>query len=174
MKTPGFLKKRCHPSKTWSGRNLTKKGFRGKLTGLRYPWELPMNPQEIFCPNIACPARGQTGKGNIHVHSQKDRRFICDVCQDTFATSKGTIFYRLRHASDKNILIKPAFETFEKVLFQKRSTWKWDKIIKKHHVFTLKISLSWPLLPFLSVRWKIFVKIFRPKGFSTGSLACFL
>jgi transposase-like protein len=56
-----------------------------------------MNPQEIFCPNIACPARGQTGKGNIHVHSQKDKRFICDVCQDTFTISKGTIFYRLRH-----------------------------------------------------------------------------
>jgi transposase-like protein len=56
-----------------------------------------MNPQEIFCPNMECPARGQTGKGNIHVHSQKDRRFICDVCQGTFTTNKGTIFYRLRH-----------------------------------------------------------------------------
>ncbi|MDX9993545.1 MAG: hypothetical protein RBS68_15995 [Anaerolineales bacterium] len=43
-----------------------------------------MNPQEIFCPNIACPARGQTGKGNIHVHSQKDERFICDACRETF------------------------------------------------------------------------------------------
>jgi transposase-like protein len=56
-----------------------------------------MNPQEIFCPNMECPARGQTGKGNIHVHSQKDKRFICDVCQETFTTSRGTIFYRLRH-----------------------------------------------------------------------------
>ena len=56
-----------------------------------------MNPQEIFCPNLSCPARGQTGKGNISVHSQKDKRYICDVCQDTFVTSKGTIFYRLRH-----------------------------------------------------------------------------
>ncbi len=56
-----------------------------------------MNPQEIFCPNMECPARGQTGKGNIHVHSQKDKRFICDVCQETFTTSKGTIFYRLHH-----------------------------------------------------------------------------
>ena len=56
-----------------------------------------MNPQEIFCPNMSCPARGQTGKGNIHVHSQKDKRYICDVCQGTFTTSKGTIFYRLRH-----------------------------------------------------------------------------
>lgn len=56
-----------------------------------------MNPQEIFCPNMECPARGQTGKGNIHVHSQKDKRCICDVCQGTFTTNKGTIFYRLRH-----------------------------------------------------------------------------
>ena len=55
-----------------------------------------MNPREIFCPNIDCPARGQTGKGNIHVHSQKGKRCICDVCQQTFTTSKGTIFYRLR------------------------------------------------------------------------------
>jgi transposase-like protein len=56
-----------------------------------------MNPQEIFCPNMFCPARGQTGKGNVRVHSQKDKRYICDVCQDTFTTSKGTIFYRLRY-----------------------------------------------------------------------------
>ncbi len=59
-----------------------------------------MNPQEVFCPNIDCPARGQTGKGNIHVHSQRDKRFICDVCRETFTTSKGTIFYRLRHAPE--------------------------------------------------------------------------
>jgi transposase-like protein len=62
-----------------------------------------MNPQEIFCPNIDCPARGQTGKGNIHVHSQKGKRCICDVCQQTFTTSKGTIFYRLR--SDPQIVL---------------------------------------------------------------------
>ena len=56
-----------------------------------------MNPHEVFCPNMECPARGQIGKGNIHVHSQKDKRFMCDVCQETFTTGKGTIFYRLRH-----------------------------------------------------------------------------
>ena len=55
-----------------------------------------MNPQEIFCPMIACPARGQTGKGNIHIHSLKDKRCICDVCGQTFTTTKGTLFYRLR------------------------------------------------------------------------------
>lgn len=55
-----------------------------------------MNPREIFCPMIACPARGQTGKGNIHIHSLQDKRCICDVCGQTFTTTKGTIFYRLR------------------------------------------------------------------------------
>jgi transposase-like protein len=63
-----------------------------------------MNPHEIFCPNIACPARGQTGKGNITVHSQKDKRYICDVCEETFTTTKGTIFYRLRIAP-KTVLV---------------------------------------------------------------------
>jgi transposase-like protein len=43
-----------------------------------------------------CPARGQVGKENIHVHSQKDKRCICEVCGQTFTTTTGTIFYRLR------------------------------------------------------------------------------
>jgi transposase-like protein len=55
-----------------------------------------MNPQKLFCPNMDCPARGQVGKGNIRTHSLKDRRWICDVCGQTFATTTGTIFYRLR------------------------------------------------------------------------------
>jgi len=55
-----------------------------------------MNLEHIFCPNIDCPARGQTGKGNIKAHSPKEKRCRCDVCDQTFATSKGTLFYRLR------------------------------------------------------------------------------
>jgi transposase-like protein len=55
-----------------------------------------MNPQELFCPNMDCAARGQVGKGNIHTHSLKDKRCICDICEQTFATTTGTIFYRLR------------------------------------------------------------------------------
>ena len=55
-----------------------------------------MNPQELFCPNMDCPARGQVGKGNIHTHSLKEKRCICEVCKQTFATRAGTIFYRLR------------------------------------------------------------------------------
>jgi transposase-like protein len=47
-----------------------------------------------------CPARGQTGIGNIHAHSQKDKRCICEVCGQTFSSTSGTIFYRLRHAPE--------------------------------------------------------------------------
>jgi transposase-like protein len=55
-----------------------------------------MNSRELFGQNIACPARGQAGKENIRVHSQKDKRCICEVCGQTFTTTTGTIFYRLR------------------------------------------------------------------------------
>lgn len=55
-----------------------------------------MNPEQLFCPNIDCPSRGQTGKGNICVHSQKEKRCLCAVCGKSFAVTKGTLFYRLR------------------------------------------------------------------------------
>ncbi len=55
-----------------------------------------MKPQPLFCPNMACPARGQVRKGNIHPHSLKEKRCLCDVCEKTFATTAGTLFYRLR------------------------------------------------------------------------------
>jgi transposase-like protein len=55
-----------------------------------------MNPEQLFCPNIDCRARGQVGQGNISVHSRKEKRCLCSECEQTFAVSKGTIFYRLR------------------------------------------------------------------------------
>ena len=63
-----------------------------------------MNPQDIFCPNIDCPARGQIGKGNISIHSQKEKRYRCNECESTFTTTKGTIFYRLR--TDSQIVVQ--------------------------------------------------------------------
>src|SRR5713226_6165566 len=57
-----------------------------------------MNPQDTFCPNWDCPARGQRGQGNIGIHSQKRRRYICHVCGKTFSERQGTAFYRL-HSS---------------------------------------------------------------------------
>ena len=59
-----------------------------------------MDPQTVFCHNLDCPASGQTGKGNIVVHSQKERRYKCKACGKTFVETKGTPFYRLRTAKD--------------------------------------------------------------------------
>jgi transposase-like protein len=64
-----------------------------------------MDPQTAFCHNSACPASGQVGKGNISVHSQQERRYICNVCGKTFAETKGTVFYRLRTAKDVVVLV---------------------------------------------------------------------
>ena len=30
-----------------------------------------MDPATIFCPNLACPARGHVGQGNIGIHSRQ-------------------------------------------------------------------------------------------------------
>jgi transposase-like protein/IS1 family transposase len=64
-----------------------------------------MDPTTTFCPNLACPARGQTGQGNIGIHSRKDRRFICKQCRKTFTATKGTVFYRLRTAAELVVLV---------------------------------------------------------------------
>src|SRR5215813_1044966 len=55
-----------------------------------------MDPTATFCPNWTCPARGQTGQGNIGIHSRKDQRFMCTECHKTFSATKGTALYRLR------------------------------------------------------------------------------
>ncbi|UCG11224.1 MAG: hypothetical protein JSU72_11770 [Deltaproteobacteria bacterium] len=55
-----------------------------------------MNLEKVFCPNLDCPARGQCGRGNISVHSAKEKRCYCSVCQQTFSVTKGSIFYRLK------------------------------------------------------------------------------
>ena len=54
-----------------------------------------MDPHAAFCPNLACPARGQVGQDTITVHSWKERRYRCQVCRRTFAATTGTPFYRL-------------------------------------------------------------------------------
>ena len=64
-----------------------------------------MDPITVFCPNLACPARGQTGKGNIGIHSQKEQRFICHACHKTFSARRGTVFYRLRTSAETVVLV---------------------------------------------------------------------
>src|SRR5207248_5866555 len=59
-----------------------------------------MDPTTTFCPNEHCPTRGQTGMGNIGIHSQQEQRFICHACHKTFSARKGTVFYRLRTSAE--------------------------------------------------------------------------
>jgi transposase-like protein len=64
-----------------------------------------MDPTTVFCPNWACPARGQTGQGNIGIHSRQEQRFICRQCRRTFTATQGTIFYRLRTSVDVVVIV---------------------------------------------------------------------
>jgi len=64
-----------------------------------------MDPTTTFCPNLACPARGQSGRGNIGIPSRKDKRFICHACHKTFSATKGTVFYRLRTSAETVVLV---------------------------------------------------------------------
>lgn len=55
-----------------------------------------MNPQEVFCPNLACSARGQKGQGNIRVHSVTEHRYRCLTCNKTFSETRGTAGYGIK------------------------------------------------------------------------------
>src|SRR5437899_7255685 len=55
-----------------------------------------MDPHTACCPNLACPARGEVGRGTITVHSWTERRYRCQVCRRTFAATTGTPLYRLQ------------------------------------------------------------------------------
>ena len=55
-----------------------------------------MNPQEQYCPNEVCKARGKQGLGNIANHSQKERRYRCKICKKTFSETTGTSMYGIK------------------------------------------------------------------------------
>ena len=62
-------------------------------------------PHDRILPQWHCPARGQTGQGNIGIHSQKEQRFICHECHKTFSAHKGTVFYRLRTSAETVVIV---------------------------------------------------------------------
>lgn len=64
-----------------------------------------MHPQVQFCQNKDCPARGQIGKGNITVHSKKNKRYRCKVCKRTFTSSKGTMLYGLKKDTELVVIV---------------------------------------------------------------------
>lgn len=57
---------------------------------LKFMTKTPLNPALVACPN--CGEEEQ-----IWIHSQKERRYRCCTCQQTFAETKGTIFYGLQY-----------------------------------------------------------------------------
>jgi transposase-like protein len=56
-----------------------------------------MNPNHQCCHNPQCEFRGLYDNGNIGVHSQKDKRYICHRCRKTFAATLGTPLYRKQY-----------------------------------------------------------------------------
>lgn len=64
-----------------------------------------MNPQEQFCPNMECRARGKVGEGNITVHSRKEGRYKCKQCGKTFSGTTGTALYGLKKASELFVIV---------------------------------------------------------------------
>ena len=64
-----------------------------------------MDPTTTCCPHVACPARGQTGRGTIGIHSRKNKRFLCTECHKTCSATQGTAFYRLRTAAETVALV---------------------------------------------------------------------
>jgi transposase-like protein len=62
-----------------------------------------MNPQGVLCANPDCADRGVKDKGNVKVHSHKERRFRCTTCKKTFAATSGTPFFRLH--KDQSLLL---------------------------------------------------------------------
>ena len=64
-----------------------------------------MHPQEQFCQNVDCPARGQPGKGNITIHSKKAQRYRCTVCKRTFTTNQGTALFGLKKNAELFVLV---------------------------------------------------------------------
>src|SRR5213594_281954 len=71
----------------------------------RDPEDTRLDPTTTCCPNVACPARGQTGQGNMGIHSCTDKRFLCTECHQTCSATKGTAFYRLRTSAETVSLV---------------------------------------------------------------------
>jgi len=64
-----------------------------------------MNPQEQFCPNPDCRARGKVEEGHVTIHSQKERRYKCEVCGKTFSQTKGTALFGIKKSSETFVLV---------------------------------------------------------------------
>ena len=64
-----------------------------------------LDPTTAFCPNSNCHARGHIGRGNIGIHSRKEKRCICHECHQTVSATTGTGFYRLRPSVETVVIV---------------------------------------------------------------------
>jgi len=55
-----------------------------------------MDASQVFCPNMACVARGKLAAGNISVHGRKRPRYKCHTCGKTFSARQGAVLEGLR------------------------------------------------------------------------------
>lgn len=98
-----------------------------------------MNPHSQFCHNPACSASGKTGLGNITVHSLKEARYRCSVCQKTFAATKGTALHRLRTPAETVALVLtllchgcPIQAVVAAFGFDERTVARWQRTAGQH------------------------------------------
>ena len=82
---------------------MQKAEFKGTQLGVETRKEVNELSQYILLEYYLF-GKGCDGKGNIGVHSKKEKRYICHVCQETFSASKGTLLYRLR-TDPKTVLL---------------------------------------------------------------------
>ena len=62
-------------------------------------------PTTIFCPNLACPARGHIGQDNFRISSHADQRFLGMECHKTCNAAPGKPFYRLHTVAETVSLV---------------------------------------------------------------------
>src|SRR5690349_10428992 len=65
----------------------------------------PMDTSKVFCPNLACSARGQMGAGNIRIHDRQRQRYRCWTCKQTFGARRGTMFEGLRKPLELIVIV---------------------------------------------------------------------
>src|SRR5256884_3173106 len=65
----------------------------------------PRDASKPFGPNMACSARGQSGKGNIVIHDRNRQRYRCKACKATFSARRGTMFEGLRKPVDLIVIV---------------------------------------------------------------------
>jgi transposase-like protein len=115
-----------------------------------------MNPRGVFCANPLCADRGAIDKGNVLVHSHKERRFRCLSCKKTFAATSGTPFYRLH--KDQTLFLCvitllahgcPAAAVVAAFGLDERTVASWQakagehcQSVHRHHLQTRKIDLG--------------------------------